>query len=494
MQVIDWVVLLGYVAGVVGFGCWFVRKSSTSDEFIAAGRSLPGWVVGLSVFGTFVSSISFLANPGKSYNENWNPFVFSLSLPLAAGIATKWFVPFYRKCGTVSAYDHLEERFGLWARWYAVCCYLLTQVGRVGSIMFLVAKVLEQATGAPMELIIVTTGILVTLYTLLGGIEAVIWTDAVQSIVLTIGILVTLCVIPMEVPGGVSGVFEITAEQNKFSLGSFGGSLVESTFWMMLIYGLFINLQNFGIDQSYVQRYATAKTDNGAAASVWIGALMYVPISAMLFLIGTGLFALYTTRPELVPASGFASGDDVYPHFIVHQLPAGLTGLLMAAIFSAAMSSVDSSLNSAATLTLCDFWKRLSKREIDEKRSMRILRWSTIFWGILGTAAALAMIGVKSVLDVWWSIASIASGGMLGLFLLGILSKRAMSRDALIGTLCGAGLILWITWTSMTRKLPVSLQLPESYRFPWNANLAIVLGTAAILIVGWGLSRSRSRN
>ncbi|MEZ6056700.1 MAG: sodium:solute symporter [Planctomycetaceae bacterium] len=491
MQVIDWIILLAYVALVVGLGCWFVRKSSTSDEFIAAGRSLPGWVVGLSVFGTFVSSISFLANPGKSFDANWNPFVFSLSLPMAAWIATKWFVPFYRTLGTVSAYDHLESRFGLWARLYAVCCYLLTQVGRVGSIMFLVAQVLETATGAPIAVIIVATGFLVTLYTLLGGIEAVIWTDALQSVVLTLGIMVTLVVIPMEVPGGVGGILDVAVEHRKFSLGSFGASLGESTFWMVLIYGLFINLQNFGIDQSYVQRYATARTERGAKGSVWLGALLYVPISAFLFLIGTGLFALYQSRPELAPAGGFAAGDRVFAYFIVHQLPAGLTGLLMAAIFSAAMSSVDSSLNSAATLTLCDFYRRLSKRPIGEQESMRILHWATIFWGCVGTGAALAMIGVKSVLDLWWSIASIASGGMLGLFLLGMLSRRAGSREALWGTLSGLLPILWITWTSLNHKLPMGYRLREDLRFPGHSNLAIVVGTMAILFVGWGLSRRR---
>ena len=172
----DIIVLLVYLAGVVGFGCWFVRRSRTTEGFMAAGRSLPGWAVGLSIFGTYVSSISFLALPGKAYGANWNAFVFSLSLPLAAWLAVRYFVPFYRKTGEISAYHHLEHRFGAWARTYAVLCYLLTQLVRMGAIMYLVGLALEPLTGLSPATLVLATGVLVTVYTLLGGIEAVIWT------------------------------------------------------------------------------------------------------------------------------------------------------------------------------------------------------------------------------------------------------------------------------------------------------------------------------
>lgn len=487
LPAVDLVVLVVYVAGVVVLGCCFVRRSRTTEQFIAAGRSLPGWAVGLSILGTYVSSISFLALPGKAYGGNWNAFVFSLSLPLAALIAVRWFVPFYRRAGEVSAYHHLEQRFGAWARTYAVICYLLTQLARIGTIMYLVALALAPLTGWDVRLIIVVTGVLVTLYTLLGGIEAVIWTDVVQTLVLMGGALACGVILLAGMPEGPGQVFEIAAKHGKLSLGSFGPSLAEPTFWVVLVYGLFINLQNFGIDQSYVQRYATARSDRAAARSVWLGALLYVPLSALFFFIGTALFAFYTARPELLPAGGALKADAVYPHFIVAELPTGVTGLLIAAVFAAAMSSVDSSLNSSATLILCDVYKRYVRPLASERESMRVLRAATLIWGAAGTAMALAMIHVRSALDAWWQLAGIFSGGMLGLFLLGQVARRAKRPAAVLAVLLGVLVIVWMTlspkWTGPW----------ERFRSPFHGFLITVFGTLTILLVGLLLSRWKAR-
>ena len=474
LPLLDFAVIFIYLAAVVGMGCWFARRSGTTEEFMLAGRSLSGWLVGLSVFGTYVSSISFLANPGKSYQANWNPFVFGLSLPLGAWIATRWFVPFYRRLGTVSAYEHLEARFGSWARTYALICYLLTQIVRMGAIMYLVALALAPLTGWDVRWIIVATGVLVTIYTLLGGIEAVIWTDAVQSVVLTIGILVSCGVILTGMPEGPGQLFEIAADYDKFSLGSFAFSFAESTFWVVLLYGLFINLNNFGIDQTYVQRYLTARSERDASRSVWLGAMLFLPVSGLLFFVGTGLFAFYTAQPDLLPEG--IKPDGVFPHFIVNELPAGLTGLLIAAVFAAAMSSVDSSLNCSATLILEDIFKRYLTPGLDERGSMRVLHISTGVLGVLGTTIALALVNVESVLDVWWKLAGILSGGMLGLFLLGMTSRRAGRGAAAAATVVGVALIIWLTWLTWFEANPL-----HSY-------MTIVVGTTTILVVGWLLA------
>jgi len=487
LKQIDIAVLLIYLLGVVAFGSWFVRRSRTTEGFTAAGRSLPGWAVGLSIFGTYVSSISFLALPGKAYGDNWNPFVFSLSLPIAALIAVRFFVPFYRRYGEISAYNHLEHRFGAWARTYAVICYLLTQIARMGAIMYLVALALAPLTGWDVRAIILVTGILVTVYTLLGGIEAVIWTDVVQSTVLTAGALVCAVLLLTGMPEGPGQIFQIACEHDKFSLGSFGPSLTESTFWVVLVYGLVINLQNFGIDQSYVQRYIAAKSDKEAAKSVWLGALLYLPASAMFFFIGTALFAFYTARPELLPASVDAVGkpDSVFPHFIVTHLPPGMTGLLVAAVFAAAMSSVDSSLNCSATLVLCDLYKRYFRRSAGERESMIVLYVTTLTWGAIGTVTALAMIRVRSTLDVWWQLAGIFSGGMLGLFLLGLISRRAKNAAAATAVVSGILVILWMTLSA----LPAWPEALEPLRSPFHSLMIVVNGTLTILLVGLLLSR-----
>ncbi|MGB0154787.1 MAG: sodium:solute symporter [Verrucomicrobiales bacterium] len=478
MKTIDLIVLVAYLVSVVGLGTWLAKRSKTTEGFMAAGGALPGWAVGLSIFGTFVSSISFLANPGKAFDANWNPFVFGLSLPVAAWVATRYFVPFYRKAGQVSAYSHFEERFGPWARVYAVLCYLLTQIGRVGTILYLVALALAPLTGWSVFTIIIVTGVLVTAYTLIGGIEAVIWTDVVQSIVLTLGIFLCLGIIFTGMPEGPGQVFSIASEADKFSLGSFGLSLNEPTFWVILIFGLFINLQNFGIDQSYVQRYATANSEPEAKKSVWLGALLYLPISALLFLVGTGLFAFYTAQPELLPES-ISKGDKVFPHFIATELPTGITGILIAAILAAAMSSVDSSLNGSATLTWCDLVKRFSRNEPGEATGMKVLHGATIAFGIIGTSAALAMTRVQSALDAWWKLSSIFSGGILGLFLLGLIVKKAKNAAAATAVAIGVLVIFWMS----------ALWLPEKLRPALHSNLTIVLGTLTIFFVGLLISR-----
>ena len=480
LPVLDIVVLFAYTAGVVGLGCWFVRRSQTTEGFMAAGRRLPGWAVGLSIFGTYVSSISFLALPGKAYAANWNPFVFSLSLPLAAWVGVRWFVPHYRRLASISAYDHLEKRFGPWARVYAVACYLLTQVVRVGAILFLVALALERLLGWDPKLIILGTGVLVTLYTLLGGIEAVIWTDVIQSIVLTVGAIASAVVLLFGMPQGPGQLFAIAAEHAKFSLGSFGASLGEATFWVVLVYGLFMNLNNFGIDQSYIQRYHTARSDAEARKSLWLGALLYIPISALFFFIGTALFAYYKARPELLPAGLRAEG--VFPHFIVHGLPQGFTGLLLAAVFAAAMSSVDSSLNCSATLTLKDLYQRFFRRDAGEREAMWVLRVSTVAWGVLGTAIALVLAiaaADERTLDVWWKLSGIFSGGMLGIFLLGFVSRRATSATALVATAVGILLILWMTVS------PTWSAFPPRLRSSFHSFLIPAFGSTAIILVGF---------
>ena len=515
LPTVDVVVLLIYLAGVVGLGCWFVRRSRSPEGFMAAGRSLPGWAVGLSIFGTYLSSNTFIGLTGKTFGTNWNPLVFSLSLPIAAVIAVWFFVPFYRRSGEISAYSHLEKRFGPWARTYAVICYLLTQLARMGSIMFGVALALSPLLGWDLATIIVVTGVVVTLYTLLGGIEAVIWTDVAQSIVLTCGALLVLVMLLLDMPGGPGQLVSIAAEQQKFSLGSFGPGVAESTFWVVLVYGLFINLNNFGIDQSFVQRYHTARSDREAARSVWLGALLYVPISLVFVVIGTFLFAYYHApepaqremlnevklqvaaeklkkeRPQLSRTDYRARlvetaaelkpekiGDKVLPHFIANKLPRGVAGLLIAAIFAAAMSSIDTSLNSSATVILSDIYRRYFRPNASQRESMHVLHLATLAWGALGTGVALAMIGVESVLDTWWKLSGVFAGGMLGLFLLGLISRRAKNPAALTGVLVGILMILWMTF---------SYALPERLaylRSPYHSFMIIVIGTLYILLVG----------
>ena len=477
---LDGIVLAGYFLATMAIGFYFWKRSKSVEAFTAANGSLPGWLTGLSILGTFVSSISFLALPGKAFAENWNSFVFSLSIPVAVLIAIKWFLPFYRKGGHVSAYQHLEERFGPWARVYASACYLLTQLARMGTVMYLMALPLNVLLGWDIRWIILVTGLSVTLYTFVGGIVAVIWTDAIHTIVLMGGALACAALMIFQLPEGPGQLFTLAAENDKFSLGSFAFDLTSSTFWVVLVYGVVMNLQNFGIDQNYVQRYLTAKSDREARKSVWLGGLLYVPLSALFFFIGTALFAYYTTHASELPEvyRDPARSDSVFPYFIVTVLPPGVTGLLIASIFAAAMSTISSSLNSSSTIILNDYYKRYVNPKADNARSMRVLYGSTIIWGLLGTLIALAMTKARSALDAWWMLAGIFGGGTLGLFLLGFISRQASNRAAVIGVSMGVVVIVWMTLS------PRGDWFPAAFRNPFHGYMIIVFGTAVILCVG----------
>lgn len=456
---LDWLILVGYFVTATCVGVYFYLRGHSVDGFTAANRSLPGWAVGLSMFGSYVSSISFLANPGAAFDGNWNAFVFSLATPFAAAIAVHWFVPFYRKGGNVSAYEHLEYRFGAWARTYAVASFLLLQMARMGTVVYLLSLVMAPITGYKLQSIIIVTGGVMTFYTFLGGMGAVVWTGVLQSAVLVAGVLICLSAVVHHSPGGITGLISDGYAQSKFSLGDFDFSLIRPTFWVVFIYGLVINVGNFAVDQSYVQRYITARSDKEAAKSVWLTASLYVPVAAIFFFIGTGLFLFYNAQPGRLPST--MKADEVFPYFISTQLPAGLAGLVIAAIFAASM---DSNLNSMATLTYCDLYKRYLRPQAAEREGLLVLRLATLFWGAACIVVGLAMIRARSVLDVWWQLAGVFSGGVLGLFLLGLLCKRAKKFSGIAGVSAGIALIAWMVispnyWGRITTSAQVSRDL-----------------------------------
>ncbi len=529
--VLDWIVLVVYFGGIMSIGFYFWHKSRSTEGFTAAERALPGWLVGLSIFAAYLSSISYLALPGKSFAGDWNPFVFSLAIPIAVWIGIKWFVPYYRKCGDVSAYALLEHRFGPWARIYVGVFYLLTQIARIGVVTYLMALPMQVIFGWDIYTIIIITGVTVIVYAFVGGILAVIWAEAIQAVVLMLGAVVCLVFMLFKMPEGPGQIFTIAAEHHKFSLGSFKlFDISNPTFWVVLVYGIFINLQNFGIDQAYVQRYITAKSDREAKKSLALGGLLYVPVSALFFFIGTTLYAYYTTspgeipqvkqivakqqliqqgdKPQYVEVPGQGKeltpdyqakieakmatlddsniGDRVFPHFISVHLPPGITGLLIAAIFAAAMSTTATSLNSSATLIMTDYYKRYINRNATEKQSMRALYFGTITWGILGTIMALGLVRLtESALDMWWNLSSIFSGGMVSLFLLGMISRKAGNPAAVTGVIVGALVIAWMVF-SKTNLWPAEW---DAARSPFHGFMVIVVGTLSIMLVGLIVSR-----
>jgi SSS family solute:Na+ symporter len=338
--------------------------------------------------------------------------------------------------------------------------------------------------GWDMRLIIVITGISVMIYSIFGGIKAVIWTDAIQAIILIGGALFALGYIMFSLPEGPAQYFEVAASYDKFGLGSFGVSLTEQTFWVVFIYGIFINLQNYGIDQNYIQRYMSARTEKEAIASAFGGGLLYIPVSLLFFMIGTGLFVYYDVFPGLLPAEFQQEGmsDSVFPYFIVNSLPVGITGLLIASIFAAGMSTISTSLNSGATVILNDFYKRY-KDNVTEKESVRVLYIASAVICVTGILISFYIIRVESALDIWWDLAGIFSGGMLGLFLLGYFSKKVRNVPAITGVTIGLLVIIWMSLSPayFTGEL-------QNYQNPLHSYLTIVVGTVVIFLTGFLLS------
>jgi len=488
LPIFDIAIIIIYLAAMIAVGFYFSKRNKNSRQFTSASGKIPGWAVGLSIYATFLSSNTFLGVPGKAFGGNWNAFVFSISMPLAAWIASKYFVPFYRRTGEISAYTHLEKRFGAWARTYAVICFLLTQFARMGSIFFGIALSLHALTGFSMSSIMIVMSVCIILYTVLGGMEAVIWTEVAQGIIKTLGALLILFLVIRGIPGGFSKVIEIAQANNKMSLGSYSFNFTESTFWVILFYGFFINLNNFGMDQNYIQRYHTAKSEKQARQSVWLCVAMYVPASLLFFILGTSLYAYYNVHPEWIDRSVVKASDEVLPYFMVTKVPAGLVGLIVSALLSAAMSTISSNMNASATVFTMDIYKKYFKPGIDNKGELWVLHIATVVFGLIGLGTGLAMIGAKSLLDTWWELSGIFAGGMLGLFLLGLVSRQTKNVEALLATIIGVIVILWMTFSD---------RLSGGYAFlksPMHKNMIIVVGTLTIFLTGVLITRLRPGN
>ena len=470
MNSIDLIVFVCYLLGTLYLSVIFFSKKRTSKSFTLGSGKTPQWVVTLSIFATFVSSISYLALPGSAYGTNWNAFVFSLSIPIAALITVRYFIPVYRRINSSSAYTYMEQRFGPWAKIYVSICYISTQLMRVGTIIYLLALAINMILGWDMKTVIVFTGLFVTIYSIIGGIDAVLWTDAIQGIVLILGAVFCVAILLVGMPEGPVQLFEVAIEDNKFSFGDFDGSINEPTFWVVLIYGIFINLQNFGIDQNYIQRYMVSSSETNAKKSAFYGGMLYLPVSAIFLFIGTALYAYYKVKNGL-PEDLVNTPDKVFPHFIVNELPQGVSGLLIASIFAAGMSTISTSFNSTSTVLLTDYFK---KNAVENKK-LWFLYGSTVVICLISITIALVMIDVKNILDVWWKYASILSGGMLGLFLLGIFSNVKTNKNAILGLIVGISAILILTLYPVL--FPEREPLTHSY-------LTTVIGTLTIFFTG----------
>jgi len=502
LGIIDIGILVAYGCILLGMGLYYKRKCRTAEEFMVAGRSIPAWAAGLAVMSTYTSSISYIATPGKAYSDNWHPFIFSLCIIPVAWFVCKYAVPYYRKIKLISVYEFLENRLGSWARIYGALSFVLFMIGRIAVILYLASLLLNTFIPCNIVMVIIVLGFITIAYTFLGGMEAVIWTDVMQSTVMIVGIIFCAVILTRDVFSQPDYLIQAAFDADKFSLGSTKLTLAsqqhlfDRTIWVMIIFGVTENLRSLIADQNCVQKYSSVANERQAKRSIWIGMLIYIPLTAIFLYIGTALFAFYSPGGHQL-GEGITKGSEVFPYFIATQLPVGLKGLVVAAILAAAMSTVDSNLNCSATVLLLDFYKRYFNPNISERGSMLFLRGTTIAWGVLGTCFAILMIRAESILDIWWEISGIFGGGVLGVFILGLLRIRLKLWQGLVSIGVSIAVITWGTFVRESFLSSLNIQIPDSWKWI-ECNLDVVIigaaGTAAMMVIAliFGLvNRSR---
>ena len=479
---IDLLILIAYGIGLLLMGLYFRAKTKTAEQFMVANRSIPAWAAGLAVMSAYTSSISYIATPGKAFDDNWHPLIFALCMIPVAWLVCRYVIPWYRKNQTISVYGFLEERLGYWARAYAAFSFVLYMIGRMAVILYLASLLLDGFIDWHISYIIISIGIVTIVYTLLGGMEAVIWTDVIQSAIMIVGILYCAFYLSDDFLFKSSPTINSAWQEGKFSFGSLDLSLSNRTVWVMIIYGITENLRNLIADQNYVQKYVSTRTEADAKKSVWMACFLYVFLTIIFLYIGTALWGFYNNSQL---ASGIAlpgsvtKGDQVFPYFIATVVPVGLKGLIISAIIAAAMSTIDSALNCSATVLHLDFYKRLINKEIEDAAALKFLKLMTIIWGVLGTSFALLMISAKSALDVWWQLSGIFGGGILGLFLLSLFRMKLTKSQGIIAI---AASVITISWGTFCRNIEGNLSWLNCTIDPI---LVGVMGTLFLMLVAF---------
>lgn len=476
---IDLIIVILYGFIMLLMGIYFFKKSKSSEQFMVAGRGIPAWAAGIAVMSTYTSSISYIAVPGKAFEDNWHPLIFALTALPVAWFVTSYVIPHYRKNKIISVYNYLEEKIGAWGRNYAAFSFLLFMIGRVAVILYLSSLLLTSFVSMDIEMVILAIGIVTIVYTLMGGMEAVIWTDVVQTIIMIGGILFVGYILTVDIFSQPEYLVQKAFDNNKFNLGDTNFSFSDRTLWVMIIYGISENVRNLIADQNYTQKYSSVGTLGEARKSVWIAMLIYLPLTVMFLYIGTALFAFYGGDAHVL-SDTITKGDEVFPYFIATELPVGIKGLIIAAIMAASMSTIDSALNSSATVLFIDFYKKYFRPDASETDSLSFLRWTTVLWGVLGIGFALLMIKAHSALDVWWQISGIFGGGILGLFLLAIFNARLTRKQGIISVLFS---ILIIVWGTFIRDLPEAYSWLECTMDPIIIGAASTAGLIAMALV-----------
>ena len=430
---VNYSVIVAYLLLMMGIGIYFVRKNNTTDQFFKGGAKIPWWAAGISIFATALSAITFISIPAKAYGADWGMFMFNMTILMIVPIVIHYYLPFFRKLNVASAYQYLEQRFSSSVRYLASAFFCFFMFARIAIVLFLPSLALNAVTGIDVYVCILLMGIVTIAYCTMGGIEAVVWADVIQGIILVGGALISLGFLIGGINGGFSKMIEVAVADDKFNILNFAFDLTQPVFWVTLVGGLANQLLTYTSDQSVIQRYITVKDTRGTKKGLWLNGFLSIPIAVIFFMIGTALYVFFKQHPELLSV-GMSNTDSIFPHFIMCRLPVGIAGLLIAAIFSAAMSTLSANVNSTATVLTEDFFRRFRKNASD-KAAMRFARWSGVVVGGLGLSMAilLATFDIASLWDQFNFFLGLLTSGLGGLFMMGIFTDRIGTRSAFAG-------------------------------------------------------------
>lgn len=441
---LNWVVLAAYLLGMLGLGYYFMRREGGADDFFKGGGRIPWWAAGISIYATMLSAITYMSIPAKAYATNWTYYPMLVTILFVSFPVIKYYLPYFRRLNITSAYEYLEIRFNLATRLLASGLFIVFMVARMALVLYLPSLALTAVTGINIQLCIVLMGIVTIVYCTMGGVEAVVWGDVVQGIILVGGAFFAAAFLITHTEGGLGNYIDIGVQNDKFRLFEWSLDYRSATFWVAIIGGAANNLISYTSDQTVIQRYLTTKDERSAGRSILMNGLMCVFISVIFYVIGTGLYTFFQTHPEELDIT-MQKGDAIFPYFMMSQMPAGLAGLLIAAIFAATMSTISSNINSVSTAFSVDFYKRF-RPSVSDETMLRVARWTCVLSGVIGVFIALLMASwdILSLLDYFNTILGLLTGGLGGLFFMGVFLKRIKGKAALTGFVCGTAFVFWL--------------------------------------------------
>jgi cyclically-permuted mutarotase family protein len=443
---LNWLVLIVYLLAMLWLGFYFMHREKNSDDFFTGGGRIPWWAAGMSIFATMLSAITYMSIPAKAYATDWKYYPMQIFILIVAFPVITYFLPFFRRLKISTAYAYLEQRFCYGVRAMASALFIIFMVARMALVLFLPSLAMSAVTGIDIFLCIILMSAITIAYCTMGGMEAVVWGDVVQGFILIGGALLAAVFLVTQTEGGASGFWDIGMANDKFVLFDFSFDFRSATFWVIVLGGLANNLISYTSDQTVIQRYMTTSSEKAASKSIITNGFLSIFVSIIFYTIGTGLYTFFKTHPAAIDVT-MQKTDAIFPFFMMSQLPAGLAGLLIAALFAATMSTISSNINSISTAFTMDMYKKW-RPQTGDRKTLSVARWTGIVAGLIGTliAIVMAVADIQSLLDYFNTILGLLTGAIGGLFIMGIFFKRINATTALIGFIAGTLAVFYMNY------------------------------------------------